>query len=145
MVIPPLGIVHGASIITSLRVHRGRGPAKSLADMLVPSIGRFITLPGIPYDPSICNLALSHSPAIPIGRMDLRRGAKLGPVRRPGRARMGPTAQKVRFGRRLDRCADMWLLHGSELKGSWDVAVPRVNRRRRGRSVGMMGQQRLGG
>lgn len=36
----------------------------------------------------------------------------------------------------------------NELKGSWDVAVPRVNRRRRGKSVAMMEhpyQQRLGG
>jgi len=36
----------------------------------------------------------------------------------------------------------------NELKGSWDVAVPRVNRRRRGKSVAMMDrlhQQQLGG
>ncbi|KAF9785867.1 phosphatidylinositol N-acetylglucosaminyltransferase [Thelephora terrestris] len=36
----------------------------------------------------------------------------------------------------------------NELKGSWDVAVPRVNRRRRGKSVAMMEhlhQRRLGG
>lgn len=31
----------------------------------------------------------------------------------------------------------------SELKGSWDVAVPRVNRRRRGKSVAMMNNLHL--
>lgn len=107
-------------------------------------------LPGVPYDSSICDISLSHSPIISIRCMDLRRGSKLGPVRRPGRARMGTEVQKVMFGpcrRRRRLRSDCWL-GGSELKGSWDVAVPRVNRRRRGRSVVVMDdvhQQRLGG
>jgi len=63
--------------------------------MLVSSIGRVIALPGIPYDPSICDIFASHRPPIAIGRVDLRRGSKLGPIRRPGRPRMGTEVQKV--------------------------------------------------
>ena len=63
--------------------------------MLVSSIGRAITLPGIPYDPSICDILASDRPPIAIGYMDLRSSSKLGPVRRPSRPGMGTTVQKV--------------------------------------------------
>ena len=63
--------------------------------MLVSSIGRVIALPGIPYDPSICDIFASHRPPIAIGRVDLRRGSKLGPICRAGRPRMGTEVQKV--------------------------------------------------
>ena len=105
------------------------------------SIGRAITIPGVPYDPSICVIAGSHRPPIAIGGMDLRRGSKLGPIRRPSRPRVGTKVQKVRASfifRAQEGLADVSSFHNSELKGSWDVAVPRVNRRRRGKSVAMM-------
>jgi len=104
------------------------------------SIGRrTITLPGIPYDPSICVIAACHRPPIAIGCMDLRGGSKLGSIRRPSGPRLGTKVQKVRdslVSRAWDGHAH--LFRDSELKGSWDVAVPRVNRRRRGKSVAMM-------
>ena len=59
------------------------------------SIGRPIILPGIPNDPSICVIAASHRPPIATGCMDLRRGPKLGPLRRPRCPRLGTTVQKV--------------------------------------------------
>jgi hypothetical protein len=109
--------------------------------MLVSSmgpIGRAITIPGVPYDLSICVIAGSHRPPIAIGGMDLRRGSKLGLIRRPSRPRVGTKVQKVRAPFIREGLADVSSFHNSELKGSWDVAVPRVNRRRRGKSVAMM-------
>ena len=112
------------------------------ADMIVLSIGRVIALPGVPYDPSICDINRSHRLPIAIRSMDLCSGPKLCFIRRAGCARLGTKVQKVRnlivirgVNGRADHVGDFG---DSELKGSWDVAVPRVNRRRRGKSVAMM-------
>jgi len=115
-----------------------------LADMLLSSIGRPIILPGVPYDPSICDIAPSHRPLITICRMDLRRGSKLGPVRRPGCPCVGTEVQKVTDPIIREHGADIFPDTASELRGSWDVAVPQLNRRRRGKSVAMMEQSAAG-
>lgn len=72
--------------------------------MLASLIGRVIALPGVLYDPSICDIVASHRPSIAIGRVDLRRGSKLGPVRRPGSPCVGTEIQKVKKERSLSLC-----------------------------------------
>jgi hypothetical protein len=62
---------------------------------LVLSIGGVTTVPGVPYEPSICDIAASHRPPIAIRHMDLRRGPKLDLVRRPSRTGLGAKVQKV--------------------------------------------------
>ena len=109
--------------------------------MLLSSIGRVIGFTGVPYDRSICDIGASHRPRIAICRVDLRRGSKLGLVRCSRCTRLGTKVQKVRgvmIACGVNDRADMWSFRNSELKGSWDVAVPRVNHRRRGKSVAMM-------
>ena len=72
--------------------------------MLGSLIGRVIALPGVLYDPSICDIVASHRPSIAIGRVDLRRGSKLGSVRRPGSAGVGTEIQKVKKKNVLCHC-----------------------------------------
>lgn len=64
--------------------------------MLVSSIGRVISLPGIPYGPSIRDINPFHRPLIAICGMDLRRDSKLGLVRRPSCTGLGTKVQKVK-------------------------------------------------
>jgi len=92
--------------IGTLDVDHGGRHTKDGADMLVSLIGRVISLPGILYDPSICDIVASHRPSIAIGRVDLRGGSKLGPVRRPGSAGVGTEIQKVK----KERSLSLWMV-----------------------------------
>ena len=71
------------------RVLHGGQHRKNIFDMIALSTGRVIALPGVSYDPSICDINTSDCPSITICCMDVWSGSKLGFIRRPSGTRLG--------------------------------------------------------